>query len=66
MAMKLTIEALSFHYGNRPILHHVTLTAAGAGKITALIGPNAAGKSTLFKCMAGLLRRTGLLGRSRR
>ncbi len=59
--MKLTIEGLSFHYGNRPILHNVTLTAAGAGKITALIGPNAAGKSTLFKCMAGLLRPTGRL-----
>ncbi|MCC6454079.1 MAG: ABC transporter ATP-binding protein [Caldilineaceae bacterium] len=61
MAMKLTVEGISFHYGSRAVLQDVTLKSAEPGKLTALIGPNAAGKSTLFKCMAGLLHPSGRL-----
>jgi iron complex transport system ATP-binding protein len=61
MAMKLTVEEISFCYGSHPVLHNASLTCAEPGKVTALIGPNAAGKSTLFKCMAGLLHPTGKL-----
>lgn len=61
MAMTLTVEDVCFSFGKCPILHDVTLTSAQSGTVTALIGPNAAGKSTLFKCMAGLLRASGRL-----
>jgi iron complex transport system ATP-binding protein len=61
MAMKLTVENICFSYGKRAVLQDVTLVPAEPGKLTALIGPNAAGKSTLFKCMAGLLQPSGQL-----
>lgn len=50
----LRVEALSFAYADAPVLRGVSFGAPPAG-VTALIGPNAAGKSTLFKCIAGLL-----------
>jgi iron complex transport system ATP-binding protein len=54
----LRVENLSFSYGLTPVLRGVSFAAPPAG-VTALIGPNAAGKSTLFKCAAGLLRGQG-------
>src|SRR5262249_43011266 len=42
-----------------PVLHDVSVDGVPAGKVTAVIGPNAAGKTTLFKCIAGLLRGEG-------
>lgn len=50
----LRVQDLSFAYGAAPILRGISFDARPAG-VTALIGPNAAGKSTLFKCVAGLL-----------
>lgn len=52
----LSVSALSFSYGTRPILQDVSFKASRPGQVTALIGPNAAGKSTLFKSIAGLLK----------
>ncbi|SCZ64585.1 iron complex transport system ATP-binding protein [Epibacterium ulvae] len=52
----LTVSNLSFSYGSRAILRDVTFDALQPGQLTALIGPNAAGKSTLFKSIAGLLK----------
>jgi iron complex transport system ATP-binding protein len=40
--------------GRRPVLHGVSLTLR-AGEAVALVGPNAAGKSTLVRALAGLL-----------
>jgi iron complex transport system ATP-binding protein len=57
--MKLAVEQLSFRYGQKAVLHGITLEALQPGTVTALIGPNAAGKSTLLKCIAGLLRYDG-------
>ncbi len=59
--MKLNIERLDFAYtpGN-PILKNLAMEAF-PGEITALIGPNAAGKSTLLKCIAGLLHPSGAI-----
>lgn len=37
------------------MLHDVTANA-GPGKITAILGPNAAGKSTLLRCIIGALK----------
>ncbi|MCX7561427.1 ABC transporter ATP-binding protein [Sulfitobacter sp. F26204] len=51
----LTISELSFAYGARAILQNATVSPLQPGRLTALIGPNASGKSTLFKLIAGLL-----------
>jgi iron complex transport system ATP-binding protein len=55
----LRIEKLRFSYGRRPVLHGIDVDDLPPGRVTAAIGPNAAGKSTLFKCIAGLLRPEG-------
>lgn len=52
----LRIDTLSFAYGARPVLEEVSLAPLQPGTLTALIGPNASGKSTLFRCIAGLLK----------
>ena len=45
---------LTFRYGSDVVLDHVNFCAQ-AGQITAVIGANGVGKSTLLKCVAGLL-----------
>ncbi|MEM8852351.1 MAG: ABC transporter ATP-binding protein [Pseudomonadota bacterium] len=55
--MTLAIRDLSFAYPRKPVLHGVDAGPLPRGALTALIGPNAAGKSTLFRCIAGLLPR---------
>ncbi len=54
--MTLRLEGATFAYarGGRPVIEGITAEVA-AGRITAVIGPNAAGKSTLVRLMAGLL-----------
>lgn len=51
----LKVEGLSSGYRNRPVIREITLPPIKAGEITALVGPNAAGKSTLLRALAGLL-----------
>ncbi|MCE5328353.1 MAG: ABC transporter ATP-binding protein [Planctomycetaceae bacterium] len=48
---------LSFSYGAMSVLAGVNIRIERG--ITAIIGPNAAGKSTLLKCLCGLLRPHG-------
>ena len=55
--MTLTIENLSFAYGRIHALTNVTVRAT-PGRVVAVIGPNAAGKSTLLRCIIGALRPT--------
>lgn len=54
--MTLKINNLNFAYSKKPILHDVSVEGFKKGQLTALIGPNATGKSTFFKCVAGLLK----------
>ena len=54
--MTLDISDLCFAYGTKQVLKSINLAGIEAGRLTALIGPNAAGKSTLFKTIGGLLR----------
>lgn len=51
----IALEGLGAHYGKRTILSDISTPALPAGSLTAVIGPNAAGKSTLFKRIAGLI-----------
>ena len=53
--MTLTTSGLDFSYDRRPILRDVGFAPLEPGRLTALIGPNASGKSTLLRVIAGLL-----------
>lgn len=57
--MRLVVEHLTFGYRSTPVLKDIQVAGALAGELTAVIGPNAAGKSTFFKCIAGILRGEG-------
>ena len=50
----LEIEGLNQFYGGSHVLRDVTLRA-GTGEVTALLGRNGMGKTTLLKCLMGLL-----------
>jgi len=59
--VKLQIEDLRFAYNPAsPVLRGVTLEAL-PGEITALIGPNATGKTTLLKCIANIIKPQGMI-----
>ena len=51
----LTTDALRHAFGDRQVLQGVTLEVR-AGEIYALLGPNAAGKTTLVRAICGRLR----------
>ena len=54
--MGIEVKNLSFSYKKGiPVLHNVNFQLQ-SGKFICLLGPNGVGKSTLFKCMLGLLR----------
>ncbi len=51
----LAVRDLAVSYGSRVVLQDVSLPDLRGGEITALLGPNAAGKSTLFRRIVGQL-----------
>ncbi|MEP3345209.1 MAG: ABC transporter ATP-binding protein [Litoreibacter sp.] len=53
--MTLSISNLKAGYGRTEILHDVSVPDIESGSFVGLIGPNASGKSTLFKTLAGLV-----------
>lgn len=53
--MTISVEHLRFSYSRMVVLNDMTAEAR-PGRITAIIGPNAAGKSTLLRCMIGALK----------
>ena len=53
--MSIEVKDLSFAYGEREVLHGVSFKAE-AGEFLSILGPNGVGKSTLFRCVLGLLR----------
>ncbi|MEP1695955.1 MAG: ABC transporter ATP-binding protein [Paracoccaceae bacterium] len=53
--MTLNITNLKAGYGNTEVLHDVSVPDIKGGTFIGLIGPNASGKSTLFKTLAGLV-----------
>ena len=55
MASSLTIAGLDAGYGAVRVLHDVSLSV-GDGETVALLGTNGNGKSTLMKCVMGMVR----------
>jgi iron complex transport system ATP-binding protein len=54
--MTLNITNLVAGYGNHVVLKNINIHAIEGGAFVGLIGPNASGKSTLFKTLAGLVK----------
>jgi len=50
----IDVDSLEFSYRDVPVLKGVSFQAS-PGDFVALLGPNGVGKSTLFRCMLGLL-----------
>jgi branched-chain amino acid transport system ATP-binding protein len=50
----LEIENLSAGYGNQQVLHGISLSLA-PGQMVAVLGPNGHGKTTLLRCISGLI-----------
>ena len=53
--MSIEVRDLHFGYGSGEVLRGVSFTAA-SGELTSVLGPNGVGKSTLFRCLLGLMK----------
>lgn len=53
--MSVEVRNLSFSYGDHCVLRDVSFRA-GEGELLAVLGPNGVGKSTLFRCILGLIK----------
>src|ERR1700720_4735771 len=54
----LSVDHLSMRFGGIVAVHDLSLTARRR-KITALIGPNGPGKTTVFNCITGFYKPSG-------
>ena len=52
--MRIEVKNLSFSYGDRPVLHDISFSV-DKGEFLSILGPNGVGKSTVFRCVLGLL-----------
>ncbi|WP_176083526.1 ABC transporter ATP-binding protein [Martelella sp. HB161492] len=57
--VELRLEGVGARYGHRLAVSGITTPRLRGGEVVAVIGPNAAGKSTLFRRIAGLLHGPG-------
>lgn len=48
------VQSLCAGYGKTTVLSDISFADIPVGSVVAVIGPNGTGKSTLFKCMAGI------------
>ena len=61
--MSMRIEDLCFSYGEHEVLKNINFSIE-YGEFLSVLGPNGVGKSTLFRCMLGLLVPSkGMMGR---
>ena len=54
MASSLTVTNIDGGYGSVRVLHSLSMTV-GSGETVVLLGSNGNGKSTLLKCITGLI-----------
>lgn len=59
--VKLRLEDVGACYGGRQVISGISTPVFTGGEVISVIGPNAAGKSTLFRRMAGLLQGPGMV-----
>ena len=52
--MSIEVKNLNFSYGDRQVLYDVSFSVE-KGEFLSILGPNGVGKSTLFRCILGLL-----------
>ena len=52
--MGIEVKNLNFSYGSRQVLHDISFQVE-KGEFVSILGPNGVGKSTLFRCVLGLL-----------
>jgi iron complex transport system ATP-binding protein len=57
----LVLQNVGASYGRTTVLADVSVDMLKSGSLTAVVGPNAAGKSTLFKRIAGLISGPGVV-----
>ena len=55
----LELDRAEARYGRKVVYRDATTPVLTGGELTALVGPNAAGKSTLFRRIAGQLAGAG-------
>lgn len=55
--MILQVNNISFRYNSRPVLDEVSF-GLRSNELLAILGPNGVGKTTLLKCLNGILRPT--------
>jgi len=53
--MILQVKGISFRYNSRPVLEEVSFGLRN-NELLAILGPNGVGKTTLLKCLNGILR----------
>lgn len=56
--MSIEAKNITFAYGDHEVLKGVSFTIE-QGQLVAILGPNGVGKSTLFRCMLGLMKNFG-------
>lgn len=52
--MSIEVKNLSFSYADHAVLHDISFSVE-KGEFLSILGPNGVGKSTLFRCVLGLL-----------